>query len=152
MPTPFPDRGRSLAQQSPDVLLAMLIFCEARFEPFIAKLSVGFVAVNRWNSGMFGETIKQVILSPDQFSCFDPSNPKHFSIYRPFDPALIEDWQVSFIAGIVAKLRVRRDPTDEALYFHDGTVSSPPAEWGCVEQTRKYGTLTFYRRSFAHSA
>jgi spore germination cell wall hydrolase CwlJ-like protein len=152
MPTPFPDRGRSLAQQSPDVLLALLIFCEARFEPFIAKLSVGFVAVNRWNSGMFGETIKQVILAPDQFPCFEPTNPKHFSIYRPFNPDLIEDWQVSFIAGMVAKLRVRRDPTENALYFHDESICVPPLAWGHVEQTHKYGTLTFYRRSFAHSA
>jgi hypothetical protein len=152
MPTPLPDHGRGLAQQNPDVLLAMLIFGEARHEPFVTKLSIGFVAMNRWNSGLFGDTIQKILLAPDQFQCFDPTNSKHLTIYNPTVYETLEVWQESFIAGLLAKLRLRIDPTDNAFYFHDESISSPPLEGGQVEPTCKHGTLTFYRRSFAHSA
>jgi len=49
-------------------LLACLVHAEARGEPYEGKLAVANVVLNRLNGGAYGDTIKDVIYAPYQFS------------------------------------------------------------------------------------
>ena len=50
-------------------LLARLIYAEAAGEPYMGKVAVGAVVMNRVRSGIFPNTIAGVIYEPWQFSC-----------------------------------------------------------------------------------
>lgn len=51
------------------MLLARLIYAEAAGEPYIGKVAVGAVVLNRVRSRLFPDTIQGVIYEPWQFSC-----------------------------------------------------------------------------------
>lgn len=51
------------------MLLARLIYAEAAGEPYIGKVAVGAVVLNRVRSYIFPDTIEEVIYEPWQFSC-----------------------------------------------------------------------------------
>lgn len=58
------------------LLLAALIYGEARGERVEGRIAVGHVAKNRTKApGWWGTTWKEVILKPYQFSCFLESDP-----------------------------------------------------------------------------
>ena len=50
-----------------------MLYGEARGYSFTEKLAIAFSAINRVNDGMKynGETLKEVILAPYQYSCFN---------------------------------------------------------------------------------
>lgn len=48
-------------------LLAKIIECEARYEPYQGKVAVGAVVLNRVMSGRFPDTLEQVIFQKGQF-------------------------------------------------------------------------------------
>lgn len=145
MPIPLPDSGRALSHQNPEVLLAMLVFGEARGESMLAKLSVAYVVLNRWYSGRFGKTLASVILAPNQFACFNPKEPNHTKMYHPLLHELQPVWNQCYVAAMKARLGIEADPTKGALFYHDDRHSHPPADWGSVEQTAEFGRLRFYR-------
>lgn len=145
MPIPFPDTGRSLAQQQPDVLLAMLIFGEARGESVDVKKAVANVVLNRLRAGGFGKTLTHVILAPNQFSCFNANDVNHTKMYRPLSYETSSVWEQCYFAGLTARLGVHADPTNGATFYHDSSINHPPKDWGTVEKTVQLGRLTFYR-------
>lgn len=145
MPTPLPDIGRSLAQQQPDVLLAMLIFGEARGESVPVKKAVAHVVLNRLRSGGFGKTLTHVILAPNQFSCFNVNDINHTKMYRPLFYESSSIWDQCYFAGLTARLGIDADPTEGATFYHDNSISHPPKDWGRVDKTVQLGRLTFYR-------
>lgn len=51
-------------------LLARLIHAEAEGEPYLGKVAVGAVVVNRVNSNKFPNTIKNVIYQVDEIGCY----------------------------------------------------------------------------------
>lgn len=145
MPTPLPDIGRSLAQQQQDVLLAMLIFGEARGETQEVKKAVANVVLNRWRFGGFGKTLTHVILAPNQFSCFNANDINHTKMYRPLFYEKADVWDQCYFAGLTARLGIHEDPTNGATFYHDSRLGHPPKDWGPVEKTVQLGHLTFYR-------
>ncbi len=57
-------------------LLARCIWGEARGEPIQGKLAVAHVVLNRVKAqSYYGKTIRDVILKPWQFSCFNENDP-----------------------------------------------------------------------------
>ena len=52
-------------------LLAKLIHGEARGEPYIGKVAVAAVVINRINSQIFPNTLKEVVYQPRAFTCVD---------------------------------------------------------------------------------
>lgn len=61
--------GASKGASNDVYLLARLIYAEAAGEPYMGKVAVGAVVLNRVRSGMFPNTIAGVIYEPWQFSC-----------------------------------------------------------------------------------
>ncbi len=49
-------------------LLASIIYCEAGGEPYVGKVAVGSVVMNRVNHGAYPDTIRDVIYDSGQFS------------------------------------------------------------------------------------
>ncbi|WP_434564953.1 spore cortex-lytic enzyme [Thermoanaerobacterium thermosaccharolyticum] len=88
-------------------LLAMLINGEARGEPFVGKVAVGAVVMNRVRSPMFPHTIAGVIFQPGAFSAVDDGQmwlpPSQDSIRAAEDA--IAGW----------------DPTGGALYYYNAS-------------------------------
>ncbi|SNX53950.1 spore cortex-lytic enzyme [Thermoanaerobacterium sp. RBIITD] len=86
-------------------LLAMLISGEARGEPYIGKVAVGAVVMNRIRSPKFPHTIPGVIFQPGAFSAVDDGQmwipPSQDSIRAAQDA--ISGW----------------DPTGGALYYYN---------------------------------
>lgn len=57
-------------------LIAICLYGEARGESLSGKIAVASVIMNRVKKdGWFGSTIKEVILKPKQFSCFNDKDP-----------------------------------------------------------------------------
>ena len=57
-------------------LLTVCIYGEASGEPPLGKLAVAHVVLNRAaHPSWWGHTLKEVILKPSQFSCFNPGDP-----------------------------------------------------------------------------
>lgn len=61
-------RGESISANASDLdVLASLIQAEAGGEPYLGKVAVGAVCVNRLKTGRYGGSIKNVIYAPNQF-------------------------------------------------------------------------------------
>lgn len=110
-------------------LLSLLVYGEVRGETLYGKAAVAWVALNRAKkSGWFGETLKDVVLKPYQFSCFlpeDTNSSKLEKISREFDSFLKEDKvfrECYYIARGVLEGWIR-DVTHGALYYHSRNIS-----------------------------
>ncbi len=61
--------ARAEAAQGDLWLLARVIYAEAAGEPYMGKVAVGAVVMNRTRSGIFPSSVTGVIYEPWQFSC-----------------------------------------------------------------------------------
>ena len=60
--------AREAAAQAEKELLASLIFCEAGNQPYEGQVAVGAVVMNRVKSGVYPDTISDVIYQSGQFT------------------------------------------------------------------------------------
>ncbi|GIV86073.1 MAG: hypothetical protein KatS3mg054_0102 [Chloroflexus sp.] len=130
-----------------DVLRAM-IAGEAIGEPYLGKVAVAYVAVNRaklasMRIAPWPKTIKEVILQPYQFSCFWSDWPK-----RKADCLLClidKDHNVSVskaardvLTGAIS------DPTGGADHYH--AIDIPKPKWAhSMKKVAEIGRHVFYR-------
>lgn len=72
-------------KDSEQVLLARMLFGEARDCSELEKVAIAYTVVNRANDGKKwnGETIKEAILKPFQYSCFNNSDPNKEKLMDP---------------------------------------------------------------------
>lgn len=93
------------------LLLAKLVYAEAAGEPYVGKVAVAAVVLNRVRSSIFPNTINKVVYEPWQFSCIGNWM---FNSYPPQD---CFDAAKDALAGW--------DPTGGALfYFNRHTVTN----------------------------
>ena len=129
-------------------LLSLLVYGEARGESLDGKAGVAWVAVNRAKRrGWFGNSLKEVILKPYQFSCFLPDDPnfqilttilQNFDDYIERDPVFRECY---YIAKGVMDGWIR-DLTKGALYYHAKSISP---KWANVYNRKaQIGNHIFY--------
>src|SRR3989344_3557096 len=74
-------RDSDFSQDSDETLLARMLFGEARSCSLQEKIHIAYTAINRTRDGKKwnGENLREVILCPKQYSCFndgDPNLPK----------------------------------------------------------------------------
>ena len=93
--------------------LARLIHAEAEGEPFIGKVAVGAVVMNRLKDPRFPNSIREIIFQPQQFS--PVSDGRLFSITKPH-PDCVKAAEMA-MAGA--------DPTGGALFFYNPDKVSP---------------------------
>jgi len=104
------DRNRIFKKLDDVKLLAITIYGEARGEPLAGKIAVASVVLNRFKkNSWFGKTLKDVILKPYQFSCFNEDDPNRIKLL-----AIAQNWDMFY-----QKDKVLRECYDIASKFLD---------------------------------
>lgn len=123
-------------------LLALTIWGEARSAGNEGMSAVGSVILNRVRSSRFPNSVRKVVLGPNQFASWDPSKPlrdKLLKVDRSVkfynDAMKIADHLLSGGAG---------DSTDGATYYY--LVNQRPRR-NNLTLTKRIGRLNFYRDS-----
>jgi len=115
-PVPGPKRGSQHQFDKTDVmLLARLVYGEARGESYTGQMAVAAVVVNRLQSGRFGSTIADVVYETDAFS-------------------VVNDGQINLTPDDIAVKAALgalngKDPTRGALYYFNPAKTSNAWMW-----------------------
>ncbi len=97
------------------VLLARLIAAEAQGEEYAGQLAVGNVVVNRLKTGIWGDTLQDVIFYENQFA--EPYESYFDDCYKAACEALLEE---------------ARAVPEYVLYFQRAKVDCFYAPWFCT--------------------
>lgn len=119
-PTPEPTPTITWYYTDEDVItMAKVMYREARGVGSITQIAcVGWVACNRVDAGVFGDTITETLTAPDQFAWI-PDTP-------------VEDWLVEIAEDVLQKWSIEKSTGEccgrvlpaEYLYFHgDGKAN-----------------------------
>ena len=142
----LPNPNLGFSGQDPLILLAMLIWGEARGENAEGKLAVGWVVRNRTAlQPRFGIGWKGVILKPWQFSCFNENDPNRVKLLTPIQHEGLAVWSACVAAASVAFAGDGHDPSNGGLVYFSKPITAPPPAWGNVRPTAQIGGLHFYR-------
>ncbi len=113
-----------LRKESDKTLLARMIYGECRQSNCSKeeRIGIAYTAINRIYDGKKwdGETLRQVILCPQQYSSFNQDDPNREKLMNPNRKIFATDLK---IAQEVLSRRYR-DPTDGATYYH--TINTCP--------------------------
>ena len=140
----YPDPERSIEQQDELVLLAMLIWGEARGESSLGKLAVANVVRNRVLAARrgYGLGFREVCLKPWQFSCFNANDPNRAKMLAPKRD---EVWVDCFsVAADVYEQRAH-DNTERATHYHVAGMTKLPKWAELFTPTVLIGRHQFYR-------
>ncbi|MAG38297.1 hypothetical protein CMI45_02840 [Candidatus Pacearchaeota archaeon] len=125
-----PSHLQVFEQDSDRVLLARMLFGEARSCSPTEKIFIAYTALNRARDGKRwnGETIQDSILCDSQYSCFNENDP---NLPKIMDPESINSkaWKECYlIAGLVLKYSSpKEDPTRGATHYHTKTMKKYPS-------------------------
>lgn len=130
----FNHNGNQLIISKADIdLMAKLVYCESRGEPFEGKVAVASVVLNRVMHPQFPNTINGVIFQKNAFSCVvngkleaNPTNACYDAVYEA-------------IRG--------KDPTNEALFFYNPSIAT--CSWmkeTSKKDTKRIGNHTFFKK------
>lgn len=106
--------------------LANVIYYEAKSEPAEGQKAVGYVTINRKNSGKFRKTVCEVVSQPGQYSWYPKRN--------------VSDPKIKEIARHIFR-NPYNDNTKGSLFFHSWRVNP---HWK-LTRTIKIGGHIFYK-------
>lgn len=153
-----PDMTKSFKEQPRDVLLAMLIWGEARGECLAAKYGVGRVVANRLQARAFGHTLQDVCLRPFQFSCFLTMDPNCRKVMEPLKYDKPQIWEQCLLVArdilrVVDGQETKEDPVPDpvpgATHYYDISMdqAGQPPKWAKSPRmhfVREIGRLKFF--------
>lgn len=156
----FPDPTKTVREQVPDVLLALLVWGEARGEAPLGKTAVAHVVVNRMREK--GLSVAEVVLKPWQFSCFNFNDPNSVLIKNIVLTGAkvlpLGEWAACWTAAFEALNGQSSDVTEGAthyctkkLWMQDQQGRKIP-QWfskQCVEDGTTIKTVQIGRHFFA---
>lgn len=147
----LPDPTVPLHDQPHDILLAMLLFGEARGQDNNCRLAVANIVRNRVLAGRYGgNTWPGVILQPKQFSCFNPQDVNRPKLLKPLDWAKPEVWGECLDIAQTILYGTAHDNTKRSTHYHDKSMDFRPPFWAKVyTHTLDIGDLRFYRDPLA---
>jgi len=121
-----PAPGVPLDQQSEAVLLRCCVWSEARGESPRGQLAVAHVIRNRTIAR--SKTLREVMLEPAQFSCFNADDPNRTKMLRAYelDPT---GWAVADAICSLVESGDTLDPTKSSLNYYVADMPKPPS-WG----------------------
>lgn len=149
IPPPTCD-NRVFEHLTEEQMLALTLWGEAGYEPIEGIIAVGFVILNRKKLGLWGNTIKHVVLAPKQFSMYNCTLPQARAraeqIARHFDEFLECKKRFRLIYQIAKDLlegKITQDPSKGATHYHADYVSP---RWANPDKlTAKIGRHIFYK-------
>ena len=128
--------------QDQDVYLAKTIWGEARGEGMQGMQAVANVVMNRVNAASwYGASIKDVVLKPYQFSCWNANDPNRAKI----DRLSIEDLAASGALNVARQVisGQLKDITGGATNYHATSVN--PSWAAKMTKTVQIGNHVFYK-------
>ena len=128
--------------QDQDVYLAKTIWGEARGEGLHGMQAVANVVMNRVNAASwYGASIKDVVLKPYQFSCWNANDPNRAKI----DRLSIEDLAASGALNVARQVisGQLKDITGGATNYHATSVN--PSWAAKMTKTVQIGNHVFYK-------
>ena len=119
---------RTFDRDSNSVLLARMLFGEGRGQTRDEKIAIAYTAVNRVHDGRRnnGETLREVILMPKQYSSFNLNDPNREKLLHPerYEPKAFKEC-LDVAKGVVSGKY--KDPTDGATHYFSSNMQTPPA-------------------------
>jgi N-acetylmuramoyl-L-alanine amidase len=115
---PFPDKSKGFEDQEDVILLAMLVWGEARGEPQEGKDAVAHSVLNRLSlSPHFGHTLKEVILKPWAYSSFNANDPNRQKLLDPVAHGSRSEWASALTTAHNAMNGVTADASNGATHY-----------------------------------
>ena len=147
----YPKWTGDFGDDTETILLARLIFGEARNEPPQAKKWIAWAVINRVEAKAWPNTIKGVILQGGQYDPFKTSDPNYLIILDPLgfvgvDKKSKESWYECYKIAESVVLRKTSNPTT-ATHFHGAGVTRKWFEKHMVPHgkfLKKIGKTYFY--------
>jgi len=127
-----------------EVLLARMLYGECRSCEDTEKIAVAHTALNRVNDGKRwnGETLREVILKPWQYSCFNKNNPNRKKLMNP-NPETFESC-LEIARGVING--AYQDSTNGATHYFNPNVVKPSWAFKLTKIGKiKNSTHEFYR-------
>ncbi|MBI2444229.1 MAG: cell wall hydrolase [Candidatus Magasanikbacteria bacterium] len=140
--------GNNFADDSDQMILARMIFGEARSASNKARAGVGWTARNRLTIGGWrGRIYREVILKNSQYSAFNQGDPNRLLVEDPLRAENLIDKQAWLdcydLAGQIIAGEVD-DPTNGATNYYDQSITAP--SWATKENfIIKIDTIFFHR-------
>ena len=128
-------------------LLAATTAMEAEGEPYIGKLGVAYVVVNRARRRVPFKSISDVVLDPYDFSAWNTIGGRQLAL----DTISKEAWLDSEKAAHSAYYEIEKDPTHGATHYLNVPLTrklrggSLPKWLESLRRTTKIGLHTFYK-------
>lgn len=118
----------TIATLNSDLLyLAKTIYGEARGESIETMFAVGWVIRNRLKVERYGNTYKDVVLQPKQFSCWNKDDP-NYKVIRGVIKGRV--WEVCIgVAIIVMQSAEKHNPVPGVRHYYDKSLDSNPPYW-----------------------
>ena len=137
-------RTTNFSQDTDEVILARMIFGEARNCSKEERIAVGYTTINRLKQPRkFGRTLSQVILKPYQYSCFNRNDPNREKLMNPkrYDPQSFEEC-LEIARGIISG--TYKDPTQRATHYFNPRIVRP--SW--ANQMTRIGRINNSKHEF----
>lgn len=118
----FPDPERPLEQQDEEVLHAMLVWGEGRGEPSDGRCAIAHIPLERMKRRISmgrksGNTLRETILSPWQFSCFNANDPNRAKLLRPVEHEGLGLWAACWRTALEARMGQSVSPVPGATHY-----------------------------------
>lgn len=110
---------------SDTILLARLLFGEARGESREYKINVAYSVLNRTGQRKWwGNTLNEVILKPHQYSCFNKNDPNYKGV---MDPLSVSSgaWNECVQVARYVLSNPNQDTTNGATHYYSTWIPSP---------------------------
>lgn len=128
------------------VLLARLITGEAEDCSDTEKIAVAFTAFNRLDKGVYGKTLKDVILQDYQYSCFNEGTDSSIFLKTPLEHNPGDFFRSLKISRGIMEGRYK-DPTHGATHYYNPDRAKKPSWAGIFKFDGKIGHHLFYTGS-----
>lgn len=116
-------------------LLALMIAAEADDQPIEGKVAVACVPVDRLRRGRWGNSLRQVILQPYQFSTFNGSHWKRFGI-RIGAHVMLAEMAINSLCN---------SPVNGATHYHTADILPVWAKSPAMIRRGQIGAHLFYQ-------
>ena len=126
------------------VMLALVVWREARGQAFACKLAVAYVAVTRAEDprkNWWGDDMLAVLFTPMQFSSVTDKHDAQLVLW----PRENASWTECLRAAAAAYFHWEKNPAPGATHYHSFKVQDPPAAWGKADFIVKVDDIYFFK-------